>query len=467
MGTKCLFGTPRAALRRRNPWVPVETTARIIPTIVTESAGMQRSDSVRNNRRRHRNRRPCRVLQSTIQALSGPNSMQPATREPIYLDHSATTPVWPEVVDAMQEFFADSYGNPSSIHAAGRSAYAGLQNARSSIAAHIGAEPSEIIFTGCGTEGNNAALRGISLARRAATGANRIVSTAIEHHAVLETLEDLAELHGFEPVLLPVDCQGRIDPSELKEALQEPTALVSCMYANNEVGTVQPLAEVGEICEAANVPLHTDAVQALTRVPVSVDALKVAALSISAHKFHGPKGVGFLYLRRNTPFRPYMTGGGHEGGRRAGTENVPLIVGMAKALDLCMANAADEATRLQKLRDELITNLLKDIEGVHLTGSRQDRLSHHASFVFDGLEAESILIGLDMAGIMASSGSACTSGAHQPSHVLSAMGIDPPASYGAIRFSLGRDTSRADVEYVVGQMQRITEQLHAAQAFAV
>ena len=393
--------------------------------------------------------------------------MQPTLREPIYLDHSATTPVWPEVVESMQAFFVDSFGNPSSIHAAGRSAYSGLQKARNSIASHIGAEPAEIIFTGCGTESNNAALRGISLARRDATGANRIITTAIEHHAVLETLEDLAELHDFEPVILPVDCDGKIDLCDLELALQEPTALVSCMYANNEVGTVQPLEEIGRICDAAAVPLHTDAVQAMTRLPVSVDKLKLSALSVSAHKFHGPKGVGFLYLRKSTPFRPFMTGGGHEGGRRAGTENVPLIAGMARALDLCMERAEETSKHQRELINDLISSVLDTIEGAALTGSHHDRLPHHASFVFNGLEAEAILIGLDMAGIMASSGSACTSGAHQPSHVLSAMGINPPASYGAIRFSLGRETSRQDIEFVVQQLQRITTQLRTPHAMLV
>ncbi len=383
-------------------------------------------------------------------------------QSPLYLDHSATTPVWPEVVAAMEPYFSQAYGNPSSMHAAGRKAYAGLQQARQQVARHIGARPQDIIFTSGGTESDNSALRGIALARRQQTGVRRIVSTPIEHHAVLETLEDLAQVHGFDIELLPVDAVGRVHPADLSQALAEPAALVSVMLANNEVGTVQPLAQLGAICQAQDTPLHTDAVQALCKVPVHVDDLGVAALSASAHKFHGPKGVGFLYLRRGTPFLPRQTGGGHEGGRRAGTENVPLINGMALALDMNMQAAETEWPRQRKLRDQLISAVLTGVEGAYLTGDPQHRLPHHASFVVSGLEAESMLIGLDMAGIMASSGSACTSGAHQPSHVLSALGIKAPDSYGALRFSLGHSTTALDIAFVAEQLASITAQLRHA-----
>jgi len=385
---------------------------------------------------------------------------------PLYLDHSATTPVWPEVVAAMEPYFSQAYGNPSSMHAAGRKAYAGLQQARRKVAHHIGARPQEIIFPSGGTESDNLALRGIALARRRQTGACRIVSTPIEHHAVLETLEDLAQVHDFEIELLPVGEVGRVRPADLTQALAEPAALVSVMLANNEVGTVQPLAQLGAICQARDTPLHTDAVQAMCKVPVRVDELGVAALSASAHKFHGPKGIGFLYLRRDTPFLPRQTGGGHEGGRRAGTENVPLINGMALALDMNMQAAETEWPRQQELRDQLISAVLTGVAGSYLTGDPRQRLPHHASFVVSGLEAESMLIGLDMAGIMASSGSACTSGAHQPSHVLSALGIKAPDSYGALRFSLGRSTTASDIVFVAEQLAGITAQLRQAMAVA-
>ena len=384
------------------------------------------------------------------------------TRPSIYLDHSATTPIWPEVVAIMQPLFSDIYGNPSSIHAVGRKAHASLQSARRDVARHIGAQEKEIVFTSGGSESDNAAVRGIALARREQCGAKRIISSAVEHKAILETLEDLEHIHNFEIVLLPVDATGRVNANDLAQTLNDDTALVSIMLANNEVGTIQPLAELGALCQAQGIPLHTDAVQGITKVPVQVDELGVAALSASAHKFHGPKGVGFLYLRQGTPFHPSLTGGGHEGGRRAGTENVPLICGLAKALDLNMAAGDETWERLTNLRNRLIAGVTETIEGAYLTGSVTHRLPHHASFIIPGLEAEAMLIGLDMAGIMASSGSACTSGAHQPSHVLAAMGITPPDSYGALRFSLGSHTQEEDIDFVLDQLARIIQQLRAA-----
>lgn len=384
----------------------------------------------------------------------------------IYMDHSATTPVWPEVIAAMEPYFNQAYGNPSSMHAAGRKAYAGLQKARKLVAHHIGAKPQEIIFTSGGTESDNSALRGIALARLLKTGIQRIISTPVEHHAVLETLEDLAQIHAFEIELLPVDKTGRVNPDDLVSALKEPTGLVSILYANNEIGTVQPLKLLGEICVAHNTPLHTDAIQAMCKIPIKVRDLGIAAMSASAHKFHGPKGVGFLYLRKDTPFLPRQTGGGHEGGRRAGTENVPLIQGMAKAMEMNLGDAETEWGRQERLRDQLISAVLERVEGSYLTGDSHHRLPHHASFVVSGLEAESMLIGLDMAGVMASSGSACTSGAHQPSHVLSAVGIGAPDSYGALRFSLGHSTTSSDIDYVADQLEAITTQLRQSMVLA-
>lgn len=375
----------------------------------------------------------------------------------IYLDHAATTPVRPAVLEAMLPYFAETYGNPSSIHRTGRGASVALQQARQTLAGILGARPSEIIFTGCGTESDNAALRGIALARRAATGASEVITTPIEHKAILQTAEDLRDRYGFTLTLLPVDGDGRVPVGALADALATPqkVAVVSVMAANNEVGTVEPVAELGAVCRAAGVPFHTDAVQAGGKVDLTVSALQVDAMSLGAHKFYGPKGVGLLYLRAGTPFQPYMTGGSHESGRRAGTENVPLIVGMAKALELAEAERAVEGPRLRTLRDRLIGGVLESVEGAALTGSAESRLDNHASFVIDGADAEGMLIALDLAGVAASSGSACASGANRPSHVLDALGIAPARAAGALRFSLGAATSADDIDFVMEELPRI------------
>lgn len=377
----------------------------------------------------------------------------------IYMDHSASTPVRPEALEAMAPYFAEYYGNPSSIHGVGRRAGAALAEARRTVAHLIGAKPSEIVFTGCGSESDNAAVRGIAMARREKSGANRIVTLPIEHKAVLNSAEDLRDHYGFDLTLVPVNGEGRVAVSDLADALGDGSdvAVVSVMYANNEVGTIQPIAEIGALCQDLGVPFHTDAVQAAGKLPLRVDALHVDALSTSAHKFYGPKGVGFLYLRSGTPFLPYLVGGGHEYGHRAGTENVPLIVAMAKALELDEQERESESARLRTLRDQLIGGILESVEGARLTGPRQGRLDNHASFVIEGVEAEGILIGLDMAGVAASSGSACTSGAHKPSHVLEAMGVSPSDAVGALRLSLGRSNTPADVSYVLDLLPRIVE----------
>lgn len=379
----------------------------------------------------------------------------------IYLDHSATTPLRVEVLEAMLPFFTESYGNASSIHSVGRRANVALEQARRTIARLINANPREIFFTSGGTEGDNAALRGIALARREATGVNRIITTPVEHHAVLHTAEDLRDHFGFELTLLPVDHEGLVTLSAVEEAMGDGSdvALVSIIYANNEIGTIQPIVEIGAYCQALGVPLHTDAVQAAGKLSLDVDALGVDSLSVTAHKFYGPKGVGFLYLRSGTPYLPYMTGGSHEGERRAGTENVPAIVGMAKALELIEEERPREAERLRILRDQLIGDLLESVDGAQLTGPRTARLDNIASFVIHGVEAEGVLIGLDLAGIAASSGSACASGSQRPSHVLEAIGIDPITAQGAIRLSLGHDNTPADITYVLEKLPQIVEQV--------
>ncbi len=387
------------------------------------------------------------------------------SRKFIYMDHSATTPVLPAVFEAMQPYFCELYGNPSSIHSAGRRAASALTHARRTIADLIGARPNEIIFTGCGSEGDNAALRGIALARRAATGADRIITTPIEHKAVLATAEDLRDRYGFRLTFLPVDSNGLVNVDHLAAALGHgrDVALASVMYANNEIGAVQPIAEMGALCRSLGVPLHTDAVQAAGRLPLNVTALQVDALSVSAHKFYGSKGVGFLYLRAGVPFWPTLTGGSHEGGKRAGTENVALIVGMAHALAMAEADRAAENARLIGLRDRLIGGILESIDGSQLTGASTPRLSHHASFVIAGVEAEGVLIALDLAGIAASSGSACMNASQRPSHVLQAIGIAPEQLASGLRLSLGRNNTPEDVDYVIETLTHIVDRIRRSE----
>lgn len=388
-----------------------------------------------------------------------------AAQRTIYMDYSATTPVRAEVLEAMQPYFAEFYGNPSSIHGVGRKAGAALAEARRTIAELIGARPREIVFTGCGTESDNAALRGMALSRREATGAARLITLPIEHKAVLNTAEDLRDHFGFDLTLVPVDGAGRVSVDDIAAALGDgkDVAAVSVMLANNEVGTIQPVAEIGALCRDLGVPFHTDAVQAAGKLPLRVDDLHVDALSASGHKFYAPKGVGFLYLRGSAPYLPYMTGGSHEGGHRAGTENVPLIVGMAKALELAEAERESEQARLRVLRDQLIGGILESIEGARLTGERAHRLDNHASFAIPGVEAEAMLIALDMAGVAASSGSACASGSQRPSHVLEAMGVPYAAARGALRLSLGRSNTPADVDFVLERLPQIVAQVKASE----
>ncbi len=385
------------------------------------------------------------------------------TRPFIYLDHSATTPVDPAVLAAMLPYFTEQFGNPSSIHAAGRRAAVALQMARQTMAGLLGCRPGELVFTGSGTEGDNMALRGIALARRKATGANRILISAVEHKAVLETAEFLAAEHGFALAQLPVDAQGMVALDAVAHELEDAAtvALVSVMAANNEIGTLLPVHEIGALCRKAGVPFHCDAVQAAGYLPLHMGELAVDALTLSAHKFYGPKGVGLLYMRSGTPFQPQTTGGSQEGGRRAATENVAGAVGLAAAFEEAERRRSADAARLQLLRDRLIAQVLAAVAGAVLTGSPTARLPHHASFLIQGVEAEGILIGLDLAGIAASSGSACTSAAQRPSHVLEAIGVAPRDATGGLRFSLGRSTNDAAIDYVVATLVQVVERIRA------
>jgi cysteine desulfurase len=377
----------------------------------------------------------------------------------VYLDHAATTAVDPRVVEAMLPYWTAHYGNASSVYSLGREARRGMEEARRQVAEILGCQPKEIAFTSCGTESDNLALRGVALARRAQKKCNHIITSAVEHHAVLHTCEQLEKHFGFEVTYLPVDQYGQVSPDDVGRAIRDDTALISIMYANNEVGTIQPIAEIGRIARERRVPFHTDAVQAGGSLDLNVDGLNVDLVSLSAHKFYGPKGVGLLYVCKGTPLLPTQTGGGHEGKRRAGTENVPYIVGLAKALTLAHENVESENARLARLRDRLIDEVTSEIPEVQLSGHPDERLPNSASFLIRYIEGESILLNLDLVGICASSGSACTSGSLEPSHVLTAMGVPHEIAHGSLRLTLGRENTDKDVDYVMQVLPGIVEKL--------
>jgi cysteine desulfurase len=367
---------------------------------------------------------------------------------PIYLDHAATTPLDPRVLQAMLPHLSGLSGNPSSIHQAGRSALHALDDAREQIGDILGCTARDIVFTGGGSEGANLAVKGVAMARRA-QGKTHLISSAIEHHAVLHALDYLAEYAGFSVTLLPVGADGLVRPADLRAAIRPETALVSIMYANNEVGSVQPIAELAAIAHEHGIPFHTDAVQAPGLLPIDVTDLGVDLMSITAHKFYGPRGVGLLSMKRGTPLVPQINGGAQERRRRAGTENVAGIVGMAEALRLAEAARSAHVPQLAALRDRLIDGVLTQIPQSWCNGDRERRLAGNANIGFACIEAESLLLLLDQHGICASSGSACTSGSIEPSHVLLAMGLSPEAANGSLRFSLGRDTTAADIDRVL------------------
>ncbi len=378
----------------------------------------------------------------------------------IYLDHAATTPVDERVVAAMLPYFTERFGNPSSIHRFGRAALEALDDAREAVAAVLGASRKEIIFTGGGSEADNLAIKGVALAQREAGKGAHIITSAIEHHAVLHAVEQL-EAFGFEATLLPVDGDGLVRPADLRAALRSDTVLVSIMYANNEIGTIQPLAELGAICREYDVPFHTDAVQAAGAVSLNVNDLNVDLLSLAAHKFYGPKGVGALYVRRGIPLLPQINGGGQERRRRAGTENVAEIVGMAAALRLAEEHRERYAAACAALRDRLVVGIRERIPDVSLNGHPTRRLPNNVNVAFDGVEGESVLLLLDQEGIAASSGSACTSGALEASHVLLALGVPHERAIGSVRFTLGRTTSAEEIDYVVDVLPPLIEQLRS------
>ncbi len=376
----------------------------------------------------------------------------------IYMDHNATTLVHPEVLDAMLPFYKEKYGNASSVHSFGREARAAMEEAREGLAEFIGAETREVIFTSGGTESDNFAIEGAAFEN--SKKGKHIITSAIEHHAVLNTCKHL-ETHGFQVTYLGVDRYGVVDLDELKKALRDDTILITIMHANNEIGTIEPLEEISKIAGENGIILHTDAAQTLGKIPVNVDELGIDLMSLSAHKLYGPKGVGALYVRRGTKVEPLVRGGHHEHNRRAGTENVPGIVGFGKAIEIAAADMKEEGERLWNLTERLRSGLQERIDYVYANSHPTERLPATMNLSFDFLEGESIVLNLDMKGVAVSTGSACTSGTLEPSHVLMALGLEASTAQGAIRFSLGRDNTEADVNYVLEEMPPIIERLRA------
>jgi len=379
------------------------------------------------------------------------------------MDHAATTPTDIEVVKAMEPYFSQKYGNPNSIHFFGQEAKEAVEEARKKIAHIIGANPSEIIFTAGGTESDNFAIKGIAWANQ--KKGNHIITSKIEHHAVLHSCQFL-EKHGFKVTYLPVDKYGLIDPEEVKKAITDQTILVTIMHANNEIGTIEPIKEVGKVVKEAGIYFHTDSVQTIGHIPIDVNDLKVDMLSMSGHKLYGPNGTGVLYLRKGTRIDSLIDGGSQEKNRRAGTENVAGIVGMGKAAELAEKRLVQrEEYKIIKLRDKLIKGISKEIDHVRLNGHPTKRLPGNVNFCFEFIEGESMLLNLDMEGVAASSGSACTSGSLEPSHVLLAIGLPPEIAHGSLRLTLGKDNSEEEVEYVIGILPKIVEKLRAFSPF--
>ena len=377
----------------------------------------------------------------------------------IYLDHAATTPTDPAVLEAMMPWFSERFGNPSSLHSFGREAKAAVESARAKVADLLGAGPEEVVFTGGGTESDNMALRGVARALR--DRGNRIVISAVEHHAVLEPCRDLAG-EGFEITQLPVDGHGMVDPDDVARALTHRTVLVSVMHANNEIGTIQPLADIAHLAHAKGIYLHTDAVQTFGHVPFTVDEIGADLLSLSAHKLYGPKGAGALYIRKGTRIAALLRGGGQERGRRASTENVPGIVGLGKAADVAREKLDAEVSGLSRLRERLIGGIRDRVEGIRLNGHPERRLPGNVSVSFEGVEAEPLLLTLDLMGIACSGGSACSSTSVEVSHVLSAIGLEAGMARGTIRFSLGRETTEGDIDRVLEVLPPVVKRLRAA-----
>ncbi len=376
--------------------------------------------------------------------------------EAIYLDHSATTPADPEVLGAMMRYFANHFGNPSSIHCFGQEAKKAIEESRTQVAALIGADPAEIVFTGGGTEADNMALIGTAFAET--SGRNHIITCAIEHHAVLNACKYL-ETKGFVVTCLPVDSGGLVNPEDVQRALTEKTLLVSIMHANNEIGTIEPLSEIAYMARERGVIVHTDAVQSVGKIPVNVNDLGVDLLSLAGHKYYGPKGTGALYIRRNTPISPILFGGHQEGGRRTGTENVPGIVGLGKACEIAARDLPGQMDRMLELRKRLEGQIVEKVADVRINGHVFRSLPHILSVSFRTITGDAVVRELDKQGIAASAGAACTSDTVQLSHVLAAMQIPKDIAMGTVRFSLGKGNTEAQIDHVIGVLQEIINKL--------
>ncbi|MDD6876829.1 MAG: cysteine desulfurase NifS [Clostridiaceae bacterium] len=373
----------------------------------------------------------------------------------VYADNAATTPVSEAVFRAMEPWLRGGYGNPSSIYSIGREAHEAVEHARAQVAAVIGASPSEIVFTGCGSEADNFAVKGIASAQR--NRGRHIISTKIEHHAMLHTFDYLKKL-GFEITLLDVDSDGLVSPADVEAAIRPDTILISVMAANNEIGTIEPLAEIGAVAAAHKIPFHTDAVQAYGHIPIDVREMNISLLSLSGHKLYGPKGIGALYIKNGVRIDTFLHGGGQERGRRGGTENVAGIVGLGVAAEAAAASMAEESARIAAMRDRLIAELLK-IPYSRLNGHPTRRLPGNASFCFEAIEGESLVLTLDMLGVAASSGSACSSGSLDPSHVLMAIGLPHEVAHGSLRLSLGAENTEEDVDRIVDAVRASVSRL--------
>ena len=376
----------------------------------------------------------------------------------VYLDNAATTALSPKVLEQMMPYLTTIYGNPSSPHSFGQEARRGVEHARDQVAKALNALPEEIIFTGCGTESDNTVLFGV--AERYKSKGNHIITTNVEHHAILHTCEAL-EKRGIEVTYLPVDENGMVTAEQVANAITDKTILVSIMFANNEVGTIMPVTEIGKVCRERGVLFHTDAVQAVGHVPIDVKAMNIDMLSMSAHKFHGPKGVGALYMKKGIRLPAYVMGGAQERNRRAGTENVAGVVGLGAAIELATQNLEESAARMTKLRDKLIAGIAECIPEVKLNGHPTLRLPNNVNYSIKYIEGESILLMLDMNGIAASSGSACTSGSLDPSHVLLALGLSHEVAHGSVRLTLSDETTEEDIDYVLEVLPKVAERLRA------
>jgi cysteine desulfurase len=379
----------------------------------------------------------------------------------IYLDYAATTPVDERVLQAMMPYFTGTFGNPSSVHFFGQQAEAALEEARQMVADCLNASPDEIVFTGCGSESDNLALRGAAFVQSERRGANHILISPVEHHAVSRTAYELASHHGFEVEMLPVDSYGRVDPADVQARLRPETAIVSVIYGNNEIGTVNPVADIAKVCREKEIPFHTDAVQAAAHLAMDVQSDGVDLLAMGAHKFYGPKGVGVLYRRAGMELIPSQSGGGQEGSLRAGTHNVPYIVGMAAALSIAQTEAHQRSERYLPMRDRLIQQVLERIPRVQLTGHPVERLPNHASFAFEGVDGNALVMMLDVAGFAVSSGSACKVGSPEASEVLLAIGLPREWSLGSLRVTLGTQTDQTDLDRLADVLPEIVERVRA------